>query len=68
MSQDLENMFSQLIKLMMDKDLEGMLGFIHDDAVLVDPHYPVERMAGKKAIRQGLTWGLETLVLWPLSQ
>ena len=62
MNPNAAGLFEQLLKLMMDKDLEGMLGLIHDDAVFIDPHYPMERMEGKKAIRQGLIWGLETLV------
>jgi ketosteroid isomerase-like protein len=62
MNQDAAGLFDQLLKLMMDKNLEGMMDLIHDDAVFVDPHYPMERMEGKKAIRQGLIWGLETLV------
>lgn len=62
MNQAAEGLFAQLLKLIMDKDLEGMMGLIHEDGVLVDPHYPIENMEGKKAIRQGLIWGLETLV------
>jgi hypothetical protein len=39
-----------------------MLDLIHENAVVVDPHYPIERMEGKAAIAQGLTWGLDALV------
>ena len=61
MSQTTEDLFTQLLLLMMEKNLEGMLELIHEDAIFIDPHYPIERMEGKQAIRQGLTWGLETL-------
>ena len=61
MSHVVEDLFAQLLKLMMEKNLEGMLELIHEDAIFIDPHYPIERMEGKKAIRQGLIWGLETL-------
>ena len=62
MSQKAEEMFTHMLQLMMENDLEGMMNYMHADAVLIDPHYPVECMKGKKAIRQGLTWGLKTLV------
>lgn len=62
MSQNAAGIFAQLLNLMMDKDLDGMMDLIHDDALFVDPHYPMQRMKGKEAIRQGLIWGLETLV------
>jgi ketosteroid isomerase-like protein len=55
-------MFESLLNLMMERNLEGMLDMIHEEAVLTDPHYPIERMAGKAAITRGLTWGLATLV------
>jgi len=37
-----------------------MLEMFDDDAVLTDPHYPIERMEGKEAIKRGLSWGLDT--------
>ena len=40
------------------KDLEAVLTFFAEDALLYDPHYPAPEMKGKAAIRQGLTWGL----------
>ena len=50
----IERMFSSFEA----KDLEAVLTFFADDAVIYDPHYPVPAMKGKAAIRQGLTWGL----------
>lgn len=43
-------------------DLDAVMGFFTEDAVLYDPHYPVPRMEGTAAIRQGLAWGLGNLV------
>ena len=62
MTHEPSKMFEKLMNLMMERNLEAMLEMIHDDAVLIDPHYPVMRMEGKAAVTQGLTWGLETLV------
>ncbi len=47
-----------LIAAFESKDLEAVMGFFAEDAVLFDPHYPVQRMEGKAAIRQGMEWGL----------
>ena len=38
------------------KDLDAVLSFFADDAVVYDPHYPVPEMKGKAAIRQGIAW------------
>ena len=35
------------------KDLEGLMGVLADDALLIDPHFPQPRMEGKVAIRKG---------------
>jgi ketosteroid isomerase-like protein len=43
------------------KDLDGVLALCADDAVFQDPHYPVPRMVGKPAIRQGLSWGFSSM-------
>lgn len=37
-------------------DLGAALAFFADDAVLIDPHYPVPRMVGKSTIADGLRW------------
>jgi ketosteroid isomerase-like protein len=36
------------------KDLNLMMGLFADDAVLIDPHFPVPRLQGKAAIAEGL--------------
>jgi len=38
------------------QDLDRVLTAFTDDAVLIDPHYPVVRMEGRAAIADGLTW------------
>lgn len=35
------------------KDLEAMMRVFADDAVVIDPHFPLPRMQGKAAIREG---------------
>lgn len=40
------------------KDLERVLSFFADDALVFDPHYPQPEMKGLTAIRRGLAWGL----------
>ena len=44
------------------KDIEQIMPHFADDAVLIDPHYPIMEMRGKEAIRKGLTWGLKPLI------
>lgn len=39
------------------KDLEAVIQYFADDAIFFDPHYPVPRMEGTAAIRQGMAWG-----------
>ena len=43
------------------KDLEQVLSFFSENALIYDPHYPIPEMKGKAAIRQGLEWGLNNL-------
>jgi ketosteroid isomerase-like protein len=43
------------------KDLDAVLACCADDAVFLDPHYPVPRMAGKAAIAEGLRWGFSNM-------
>lgn len=38
------------------KDLDRLLAHLTDDATIIDPHYPVERMVGKEAIADGMRW------------
>ena len=51
-----------LIAAFMSKDIEAVMRFFADDAVLIDPHYPQATMRGRVAIERGLTWGLSNLV------
>lgn len=39
------------------KDLDTSLALFTEDAVFFDPHYPVQKMVGKAAIKDGLIWG-----------
>ena len=55
--EQIEGMFAAV----MAKDMERVLAFFADDAVLFDPHYPTPKMVGKVAIREGLTWGFGSL-------
>lgn len=50
-----------LITAFTTKDLEAVMDFFTEDAILYDPHYPVPRMEGAAAIRQGMAWGLGNL-------
>ena len=51
-------LIGQMFSAFEAKDLEAVLAFFADDAVIYDPHYPTPTMRGKATIRQGLTWGL----------
>ncbi len=53
----LETMFATFAA----KDLDRVLSFFANDALVYDPHYPTPEMKGKAAIRQGLAWGLENM-------
>jgi uncharacterized protein (TIGR02246 family) len=51
----------QLFTAVEAKDARAVLALFADDAVIVDPHYPVPRMAGKDAIADGLRWSFANL-------
>ena len=42
-------------------DLATVMAAFTEDAVLVDPHYPVVRMEGKAAIEDGLRWAFGSM-------
>ena len=44
------------------KDIDQIMTHFADDAVLIDPHYPIPEMKGKEMIFKGLTWGLKPLI------
>lgn len=50
-----------MLQAFMAKDLAAVTGYIADDAVFYDPHYPQPRMVGKAAILQGVTWAMSSL-------
>lgn len=51
-------LINNLMNAFMEKDLEQVLSFFAEDALVYDPHYPVMEMKGKAAIRRGFVWGL----------
>ncbi|MCB9452332.1 MAG: nuclear transport factor 2 family protein [Anaerolineaceae bacterium] len=61
MNEDNQKILDALIAAFMNKDLEASLALFADDAVVYDPHYPIPRMEGKPAIRQGFEWGLSNM-------
>ena len=50
--------FNRLTAAFAAKDLPTVMSYFAADAVLIDPHYPQPRMAGRSAIERGLRWGL----------
>ncbi len=62
MEQLTRELIDQVIDAFVNKDLEKIMTFFNEGAVLNDPHYPVQEMRGKTAIRKGLEWGLGNLV------
>ncbi len=54
-------MIDGMLNAFVSKDLEKVLSFFAEDALVYDPHYPVPEMRGKAAIRQGFVWGLDSL-------
>ncbi len=45
-----------LMDAFMTKDLNTLLSYFTEDAVVIDPHYPFPEMRGKAAISAGMTW------------
>jgi len=56
-----KTLIDNLIAAFEAKDLEQVLSFFSESALVYDPHYPVPEMKGKAAIRQGFEWGLNNL-------
>lgn len=54
----MREMIDGMLQAFMNRDLEGVLAYFADEAVIFDPHYPAPKMKGKAAIRQGLAWAL----------
>ena len=57
MSTPLRTLIEQAFAAVEAKDLEVVLGYFAEEAILIDPHYPSPVMAGKAAIEDGLHWG-----------
>lgn len=51
----------QLVASFEGKDMPAMLALFADDAIMIDPHYPVTEMKGKAAIKQGLEWAFSNI-------
>jgi ketosteroid isomerase-like protein len=43
------------------RDLEAMMSLFADDAVVIDPHFPIPRMQGKAAIRKGFGGAMSSM-------
>jgi len=43
------------------KDLEAMMSLFADDAVVIDPNFPMPRMQGKAAIRKGFRGAMSSM-------
>lgn len=54
-------LFEGMIAAFSSKDLPKIMSYFADDAILYDPHYPQPHMVGKRAIEQGLAWGISSL-------
>ena len=61
MSDEVPEAVTGLLAALQAKDLDGALRWFADDALVIDPHYPMPRMAGKAAIAAGLQWAFGAL-------
>jgi ketosteroid isomerase-like protein len=52
MSVTLHDLVTDTFASLEAKDLEALMRKFADDAVLIDPHFPVSRMQGKETIRE----------------
>jgi ketosteroid isomerase-like protein len=57
----LKSMVEGLFKAFITKDVDKVMSFFAEDALFFDPHYPQQRMVGREAILQGVTWGLSSM-------
>lgn len=53
MNTPLHDLVTRTFSAVEAKDLDGLLSLFADDAVVIDPHFPVQRMQGKAAIAEG---------------
>jgi ketosteroid isomerase-like protein len=54
MNSSLHNLVSRIFSAVEAKDLDLMMSHFSDDAILIDPHFPVGRLDGKGAIKEGM--------------
>lgn len=52
----LQTIMTEVFDALHTQNLDKLMGHIAEDALLIDPHYPVINMEGKRAIRNGLEW------------
>lgn len=51
----------RLLDAVVAKNLDAVMDFFAEDALLVDPHYPKTRMEGHAEIADGIRWGFSSL-------
>jgi ketosteroid isomerase-like protein len=54
MNTSLHDLVTRTFAAVEAKDLDMMMSLFADDAVLIDPHFPISRMQGKAAITEGM--------------
>ena len=59
---DISELAQRLITSFEAKDMPAIMDCFANDAVMIDPHYPQVRMAGKAAIKQGISWVFSSMV------
>ncbi len=50
----LHNLITHIFATVEAKDLDAMMSVFAEDAIVIDPHFPTQRMQGKAAIMEGL--------------
>lgn len=60
-NQSLSKIINDFFKAVEAKDLNAVLDYFHIEAELLDPHYPNVHMKGHDEIRDGLTWGFNSV-------
>ena len=55
------DLLQDALRAVQAKDLPALDALVTDDAVFIDPHYPIRRMAGRGAVARGLGWSFGTI-------
>ena len=50
----MQDLVNRVFAAVQAKDLETLMTLFADDALLIDPHFPQERLQGKTAIREAM--------------